>query len=90
MAHHASALKAQRQTVKRRARNRQNLSKLKSQVKKLRAALAKGDADAVRTLLPQTVSEIDRAAKKGVVHDNAAARYKSRLTRRVNALSAKK
>jgi small subunit ribosomal protein S20 len=43
----------------------------------------------VRTLLPQTVSEIDRAAKKGVVHDNAAARYKSRLTRRVNALSAK-
>ncbi len=34
-------------------------------------------------------SEIDKAAKKGVIHDNAAARYKSRLTRRVNALSAR-
>ena len=89
MAHHASALKAQRQTVKRRARNRQNISKLKSQVKKLRAAIAKGEAEAVKALLPQTVSEIDRAAKKGVIHDNAASRYKSRLTRRVAALSAK-
>ena len=88
MAHHASALKAQRQTIKRKARNRQNVSKLKSQVKKLRAAIAKGDAEAMRTLLPETVSEIDRAAKKGIVHDNAAARYKSRLTLKVNALTA--
>jgi len=59
-------------------------------VKKLRAAIVKGDAEAVRTLLPETVSEIDRAAKKGIVHDNAASRYKSRLSRRVSALSAKK
>ena len=78
-----------RQGVKRNERNRANLSQLKTQVKKLRSALAKGDTEAVKTLLPATVSEIDRAAKKGVVHDNAAARYKSRLTRRVNALSAK-
>ena len=89
MAHHASALKAMRQGVKRRIRNKQNVSKLKTQVKKLRAAIAKGDATAVKALFSETVSEIDRAAKKGVVHDNAAARYKSRLTRRVNALSAK-
>lgn len=88
MAHHASALKAQRQTVKRKARNRQNISKLKSAVKKLRAAIAKADGEAVRTLLPETVSEIDRASKKGVIHDNAASRYKSRLTRKVNALTA--
>ena len=79
-----------RQGVKRRARNKQNVSKLKTQVKKLRAAIAKGDATAVKALYSETVSEIDRAAKKGVVHDNAAARYKSRLTRRVNALSAAK
>ena len=59
-------------------------------MKKLRAAIVKGDAEAVRTLLPETVSEIDRAAKKGIVHDNAASRYKSRLSRRVSALSAKK
>jgi small subunit ribosomal protein S20 len=90
VAHHASALKAMRQGVKRRARNKQNVSKLKTQVKKLRAAIAKGDAAAVKTLFTETVSEIDRAAKKGVVHDNAAARYKSRLSRRVNALSAAK
>jgi small subunit ribosomal protein S20 len=89
VAHHASALKAMRQGVKRRARNKQNVSKLKTQVKKLRAAIAKGDATAVKALYSETVSEIDRAAKKGVVHDNAASRYKSRLTRRVNALSAK-
>jgi small subunit ribosomal protein S20 len=78
-----------RQGLKHRARNKKNLAKLKTQVKKLRSALVKGDTEAVKTLLPATVSEIDRAAKKGVVHDNAAARYKSRLSRRVNALSAK-
>jgi small subunit ribosomal protein S20 len=77
-----------RQSLKHKARNRQNLAKLKSQVKKLRAALAKGDAAAAQELLPATVGEIDKAAKKGVVHDNAAARYKSRLSRRVNALKS--
>jgi small subunit ribosomal protein S20 len=88
LAHHASALKAMRQAVKRRARNRQNLSKLKSQIKRLRAAIGQGNGAEARRLLGETVGEIDRAAKKGVVHDNAAARYKSRLSRRVNALGA--
>jgi small subunit ribosomal protein S20 len=78
-----------RQGVKHNARNRKNLAQLKTSVKKLRAALVKGDTEAVGKLLPATVSEIDRAAKKGIVHDNAAARYKSRLTRRVNKLSAR-
>ena len=87
MAHHASAEKQMRQSVKRRARNRKNLSQLKTRVKMLRAAIATGDAEAAKKLLPQTVGEIDKAAKKGVVHDNAAARHKSRLTRKVNALS---
>lgn len=87
MAHHASALKQMRQGVKRHDRNRKNVSQLKTQVKKLRAAIAKGDADEAKKLLGDTVSEIDRAAKKGIVHDNAAARYKSRLTRHVNALT---
>jgi small subunit ribosomal protein S20 len=77
-----------RQSLKHKARNRQNLAKLKSQVKRLRAALAKGDSAAAQELLPATVGEIDKAAKKGVVHDNAAARYKSRLSRRVNALKS--
>ncbi len=87
MAHHSSALKQMRQSLKHRARNRKNLSQVKTQVKKLRAAIAKGDADAARKSLSETVGEIDRAAKKGVIHDNAAARYKSRLSRKVNALA---
>jgi small subunit ribosomal protein S20 len=87
LAHHASALKAMRQSLKRRVRNRKNVSHVKTSVRKLREAIAKGDAQAARELLPETFGEIDRAAKKGVVHDNAAARYKSRLARRVNALA---
>jgi small subunit ribosomal protein S20 len=87
---HASALKQMRQSRKRRARNRRDVTHVKSQVKKLRAAIASGDADAARKLLPETIGQIDRAAKKGVVHDNAAARYKSRLTRKVSSLAAAK
>ena len=90
MARTASAQKQTRQGVKRRARNRQNLSQLKTQVKKLRAAIDEGNAEAAKKLLPVTVGEIDKAAKKGVVHDNAAARYKSRLSRKVSALGAAK
>jgi small subunit ribosomal protein S20 len=78
-----------RQSLKRRARNRRNLSQVKSQVKRLRTAIAGGDAEAARKLLPETVAEIDRAVKKGVVHDNAAARYKSRLSRKVSALASR-
>ena len=87
MAHHASARKRMRQGEKRRARNRNNISQLKTQVKKLRAAIAEGNAEAAKKLLPATVGEIDKAAKKGVVHDNAASRYKSRLARKVSALA---
>ena len=89
MAHHASALKQMRQGQKHQARNRKNVSQLKTQVRKLRTILAKGDAAEAKEALSETVSAIDKAAKKGVVHDNAAARYKSRLTRRVNALNAR-
>ena len=90
MLRHASALKQNRQSIKSRVRNRKNVSQVKTQVKKLRAAIAAGDADTARKLLSETVGEIDKAAKKGVVHDNAAARYKSRLSRKVNALAAAK
>jgi small subunit ribosomal protein S20 len=79
-----------RQGVKHRARNRKNLSLLKTHIKRLRTAVAKGDAQAAKDLLPTTVGQIDKAAKKGVIHDNAAARYKSRLARRVKTLAAAK
>ena len=83
VAHHASALKQMRQGVKHNLRNRKNVSLVHGQIKKLRDAIAKGDGDAAKKLLPETVGAIDKAAKKGVIHDNAAARYKSRLTRKV-------
>ena len=88
MAHHASALKQQRQGLKHNDRNRRNVSRLKTKIKSLRSALAKGDAAAAKGALAETISEIDKAAKKGVIHDNAAARYKSRLSRRVNAVAS--
>ena len=86
MAQHTSALKHMRQSAKRRARNRRNTSQLKTQIKKLRAAIGSGDAAAGTALLPETVAQIDKAAKKGVIHPNAAARHKSRLSRKINAL----
>jgi small subunit ribosomal protein S20 len=90
LAHHASALKQMRQGLKRRARNRKNLSQLKTHVKKLRSAVAAADAKGAAQLLSATAAQIDKAAKKGVIHDNAAARYKSRLARRVSAMAAAK
>jgi len=77
-----------RQSLKRKGRNRRNVSQLKTQVKKLRAAIAAGNSDEAKKLLPETVKELDRASKKGVIHDNAAGRSKSRLSRAVNALAA--
>ena len=90
MAHHASALKHMRQSARRRARNRRNLSQLKTQVKRMRTALESGDGEVAAKLLSETVSEIDRATKKGVIHANAAGRYKSRLSLRLNALRSAK
>lgn len=72
-----------RQNEKRHDVNRNNRGRLRTGVKKLRAALD-GGGDDVQTLLPQTISLIDKAVQKGVLHRNAAARYKSRLTVRAN------
>jgi small subunit ribosomal protein S20 len=60
---------------------------MRTAVKKLRAAVAAGDAAAAQELLPATLQTIDKTAQKGVIHDNAAARYKSRLTKAVHGLS---
>ena len=90
MERNKSAMKRDRQSQARRSRNRKNLSQLRTQVKKLRTAIDAGDAETASKLLPETVADIDKAAKKGVVHDNAADRHKSRLTRKVNALAGAK
>jgi len=85
MPNHKSEEKRVRQNEKRREINRSNRSRLRSSVRKLRAALSAGDAGQVTELLPETISTIDKAVQKGVLHRNAAARHKSRLTARANA-----
>ena len=62
---------------------------MRTAVKKLRAALAAGDKDAAKELLIPTLALIDRTAKLGAHHDNAAARTKSRLVVSLNKLAAK-
>ena len=85
MPNHKSAEKRMRQNERRRLINRSNRARLRTSIKNLRSALKGGNANEVKSLLPQTVSEIDKAVQKGVLHRNAAARQKSRLTVRVNA-----
>jgi small subunit ribosomal protein S20 len=89
MPNHKSAEKRVRQSERRRAVNRGNRTKLRTSIKKLRVSLAGSDKSQTAALLPKTVSEIDKAVQKGVLHRNAAARHKARLTARVNQAAAK-
>jgi small subunit ribosomal protein S20 len=84
MPNHKSSEKRVRQSEKRRVINRSNRTKVRTYIKKLRAALESGNGADVQTVLPETISVIDKAVQKGVMHKNAAARYKSRLTVRAN------
>jgi small subunit ribosomal protein S20 len=81
-----SAQKHMRQSQKRRLRNRAAKSTLKTVIKKVRAEIEGHDRDAAEKAFLQAVPTIDRAASKGFIHKNAAARYKSRLARQVHAL----
>ena len=89
MPNHKSAEKRVRQNEKRRQINRSNRSRLRTELKRLRAALDEGVKDGITETYAQTVSTIDKAVNKGVLHRNAAARQKSRLTARVNAVNSK-
>lgn len=83
MPNHKSSEKRVRQSEKRRLINRGHKTKVRTYIKKLHAALDSKGED-VQTVLPETISVIDKAIQKGVLHKNAAARYKSRLTVRAN------
>ena len=87
MPNHKSAKKRVRQNEKRRTINRSNRSSLRTQIKKLRTALGGNDATQPQELLNPTISAIDKAVNKGLLHKNTAARYKSRLTGHVNDLA---
>ncbi len=89
MPNHKSAEKRMRQNERRKGINRSNRTRLRTEIKKLRAALTTGDQTALQNVLSQTVSIIDKSVQKGVIHKNAASRYKSRLTARVNQAGAK-
>jgi small subunit ribosomal protein S20 len=84
MPNHKSAEKRVRQSEKRRNINRGHRSKVRTYIKKLRAALDSGKSEDVQAALPEVMSVIDKSVQKGVMHKNAAARYKSRLTVRAN------
>ena len=84
MPNHKSAEKRVRQSEKRRVINRGNRTKVRTYIKKVRAALDGGKSDEIQSVLPETISVIDKAVQKGVMHKNAAARYKSRLTLKAN------
>ena len=88
MASHASALKAHRQNLVHRERNRQMRTRLRGALRSIRTAVDAGDAAQVKDAVRDTVSLIDKMASKGVIHRNAAGRYKSRLAARVSKKSA--
>jgi small subunit ribosomal protein S20 len=80
MPYHKSAEKRMRQNEKRRVINRGNRTKVRTYIKKLRSALDSGKKQEIDQILPEVISVIDKSVQKGVLHANAAARYKSRLT----------
>jgi small subunit ribosomal protein S20 len=90
VASHASALKAHRQNVVRRERNRQLRARLRGALKAIRGAVDKNEFDAVKDQLKAAVALVDRMASKGIIHRNTAARYKSRLSARVAKKTAPK
>ncbi len=88
MANIASARKAARQSVKRRLHNASLRSEIRSALKRVRKAIAAGDKKAAVQVFRQSVKVIDSVADKKIVHKNAAARHKSRLSAAIKAMPA--
>ncbi len=90
MANIKSAEKANRQRVKRTARNTAQTTAMRTAIKKLRAAIGSKTAKDLGPLLKSAVRAIDQAASKGVIKKGTASRHVSRLTHAVGRLSAPK
>ena len=88
MAHTLSTAKRIRQNKKRRDRNRIVKSKVRTLVKRVQSAVEKKDKDAAQSAFRLACSQIDKAALKGVIHRNAAARQKTRLSHQINRIGA--
>jgi small subunit ribosomal protein S20 len=89
MANHPSALKAHRQSMKRKSKNRGNRSALRTALKSFAEMLDMGKLEDARAAIPQIGSKVDIAVRKGVLSKNAAARHKSRLAKRLNSAISK-
>jgi small subunit ribosomal protein S20 len=88
MANIKSAAKRARQAVKRTSRNSSILSGLKTEQKKLRKAINDGDTTAAKAGSVRVASALDKAAKRGVIHKNTAARGKSKIARALKPAAA--
>ena len=84
MANKRSSKKDLRRTAKRTVRNRSARTALKTYVKKVRTAAASGDANEVQTALTTAQKMLDKAAQRGIIHKNQAARRKSRAAKAAN------
>ncbi|MBK8907898.1 MAG: 30S ribosomal protein S20 [Rhodospirillales bacterium] len=87
MAHHQSAKKRIRQTVKRAAINRARVSRIRTFVKKVELAISSGDKQQALSAFREAQPELMRGVNKGVVHGNTVSRKLSRLSARINAMS---
>ena len=90
MAHSLSAKKRVRQNAKRRAMNRVRKSQVKTQVKHFEEALASGNVEAATEQFHLVVKKLDKTASTSAMHKRTAARKKSRLSKKLNAMKAKK
>lgn len=86
MAHTHAAIKAQRQTKKRTARNRQVKERIKDAVKSLAKLVAAKKTDEAKTALPKFYQILDKATKERTIHPNKAARLKSAWMKKVSAV----
>ena len=80
------ARKRHRQSLERRMRNKSVRSRVRRQMRQMRAAIEEGDAETIRKILPETMSVIDVGWRRGVLHRNTASRYKSRMARQAQAV----
>ena len=83
-----SAKKRLRQNVARRERNRSIKRSLRTQCRKVREAIDAGNAAEAETEFRLAVKKLDRAGARNIIHQNAAARVKSRLSAKIKALKA--
>lgn len=87
MANHKSAVRQWKRSLRRNAINRNNKSIIRSQITKLRVAIKEKNKEEAQNLLPTTFSLIDKAVKKGTIHENRGNRYKSRLSQQIELLN---